>query len=492
MKVAVAPVNVLNARREPQVETQSVEIPAQLHAFGLQDHERLSSLDKFVAQKCWNVIGQHLDFPVTADGIVNNILALVKYIDQPLPPAGRDVAAIRLMTTNIVSTTTPQDLQLANEFALEVERLNQAPGISHQAPLDCMLNNNGDAYHNATVDDGRRMGHAREMQSDMAHIHPQGEHLPLLKLLAYAHDHIQIKDHAMPSMGVGNSLYPGLNELLTAALLAELAPAATPEQKAAVLKIAAAVIPSGTKFGFMPDVSGRPVLGTPVEAMAIDGSLKSLVDTAASPGAAALLLAFSFALSTCDTGRNNLKGVARCTQEHINATAPALMKVLNACAGDDKFKQQFFTQSGQLSERGLALASKLSTTVRVFEEFDQHSPAVNANGLTPRNPLSRNFVSGSCTDERQAILNGIATNGEFGVQNLHTSIPDDLADLHPIIKNIRDLALFPPQVDPKAIFKHAFELVAQALGKQPGCESAEGLRAVLEQFKQVGGAPMAA
>lgn len=303
-------------------------------------------------------------------------------------------------------------------------------------------------------------------------------------MLAIIHDHVQIKDEGM---GVGNARHWGLNEIATAAALSTLAKEAGVDEtgQEALLKVAGATIPAGTAFNFMPGVGGggKPGLGTTIEAMLRSDALP-VERGEASPD----LIAMAYTLAICDTQRNNLAGLARPTDEVIFKNAPDLYRLLSNCAEKDPegFGATFFA-NGQLSEAGLALCSKLNSTINVFEEFPPITPSTPMIETgKPNNPLSKGFDTGSLsTEEREhAILELISKNGSFGSSDVAGDIESfSRIFSHQALDNIKSSSILE---DPKAAFIDAFQKFSGELKTECGLKNVT-LDDVLKQMKSMGG-----
>lgn len=388
------------------------------------------------------------------------------------------IALCAALTDDVLATAQRASSQLLQHFGRDTDGLGTTK-------LDRILNELGLPYHRATFPDGR-MGHAQEMRSDVGHFFNRLTYEGLASTLAYCHDHVQIMDQR--GMGTGNGAHWGLNEIATAAGLATLAGAAgvDVEGQRALRSVAGAVIPAGTAFSFIPNAGadGRtPGLGTTIEAMLRSGALSHGLSESARE-----VVAMAYVMAVCDTQRHNLAGLARPTQDIIQAEAPDVFDLLKRCANSDvTFKTTFF-ENGRLNERGLALCSKLSSTVRVFEEFEPcTSSARDFEVGKANNPLSRAMLPGMLTEDerRRSTLQLIVENGSFGAADvLHDVEFISKSFAHPALDNIRRSR--PLFEDSRQTFSDAFRLFGEVLGSELGASPLD-LDQVLDQMKAMGG-----
>ncbi|MBV7571001.1 hypothetical protein KW838_28900 [Pseudomonas sp. PDM27] len=415
--------------------------------------------------------------------MVTNVKTLLAMAGEV--PAGNTAKfeVVRSLTDNLLGSLTRDDLSKAQEAANQINTyFNSDVDSQGKTKLDNALNMLELPYHKATHESGR-MGHAREMQSDVRHFFKDHPLQDLAGVLAYAHDHVQIKDGLM---GVGNLEHWGLNEIATAAALGALAEAAGVDEagQEALLKVAGATIPAGTAFSFLPNVGGRDKygLGTTIEGMLRGNGLP-----AQRGEASADLIAMGYTLAICDTQRNNLAGLARPTDEVIRKNAPAVYDLLLECAkaNPEGFGKTFFGD-GKLNEAGLALCSKLTSTIEVFEEFPPFTPSTPKIWEDkPNNPLSKAY-SGSLSDEERdhAIFELISNNGSFGSTNVVADIQSFSGWFsHPALDNMKGRSILE---DPKNAFIDGYKKIAAELEKQ--CKQENGkLDVVREQMKSMGG-----
>ncbi|WP_440030403.1 hypothetical protein [Chromobacterium amazonense] len=391
------------------------------------------------------------------------------------------------LTHNLLPKISSDDLDNAQDAARQIQtHFHSETDSQGRTRLDRTLNTLDLPYHKATHDSGR-MGHAREMQNDVGHFFNDHPYHDLAEMLAYCHDHVQIQDDR--GMGVGNSQHFGLNEIATAAAMATLAAEAGVNEagQAALLKVAGVVIPAGTAFNFMPGVggSGKPGLGTTIEGMLRSSTLPVNLSSSAQDA-----VAMAYTLAVCDTQRNNLAGLIRPTDESIRENAPDVYRMLLGCSEKDpnSFGTTFF-ENGQLSKAGLALCSKLSTTVEVFEEFPPNTFSTpDFKEGKPNNPLSKTFDSSSLTAEERssAILLLIEKNGAFGSADVMKDIESFSKTFsHPVFKGMKESSLF-PKGDPKSVFADAYVKFSKELKEQCGAGTVK-LDAVLTQMKAMSG-----
>ena len=431
-----------------------------------------------------NICNTCPDSSKAAQTMVTNVKTLLAMAGEV--PAGNTAKfeVVRSMTDNLLGSLTRDDLSKAQEAANQINTyFNSDVDSQGKTKLDDALNMLELPYHKATHESGR-MGHAREMQSDVRHFFKDHPLQDLAGMLAYAHDHVQIKDG---HMGVGNVEHWGLNEVATAAALGALAEAAGVDEagQEAMLKVAGATIPAGTAFSFLPNVGGdgKPGLGTTIE-----GMLRSNVLPIERGEASADLIAMGYTLAICDTQRNNLAGLARPTDEVIRKNAPAVYDLLLDCAkaNPEGFGKTFFGD-GKLNEAGLALCSKLTSTIEVFEEFPPMTPSTPViEAGKPNNPLSKGYDSGSLTDEQRdhAIFELIRNNGSFGSTDVVGGIESFSAGFsHPALDNMKGCSILE---DPKAAFVDGYQKFAGELKNQ--CELKKVILSdVLQQIKSMGG-----
>jgi len=431
-----------------------------------------------------NICNTCPDSSKAAQTMVTNVKTLLAMAGEV--PAGNTAKfeVVRSMTDNLLGSLTRDDLSKAQEAANQINTyFNSDVDSQGKTKLDDALNMLELPYHKATHESGR-MGHAREMQSDVRHFFKDHPFQDLAGMLAYAHDHVQIKDGLM---GVGNLEHWGLNEIATAAALGALAEAAGVDEagQEALLKVAGATIPAGTAFSFLPNVGGggKHGLGTTIEGMLRGNVLPAQLDEARKD-----LIAMAYTLAICDTQRNCLGELARPTDDVIYKEAPAVHRLLSNCAEKDYkvFGANFF-DNGKLSEAGLALCSKLTSTIEVFEEFPPitlSTPEFEKG--KPNNPLSRDYDPRSLTTEERerATLKLISNNGSFGSTDVVADIESFSSVFsHPALDNMKGCSILE---DPKAAFIDGYQKFAGELKNQCELKNVK-LDEVLKQMKSMGG-----
>lgn len=446
------------------------------------------SIGEFCAERFPNICNACGD-PDRAARLMGHHLAslLAETGDKPHPDGAQGkfeivtrltIALCATLTDDVLATAQRASSQLLQHFGRDTDSLGTTE-------LDRILNVLGLPYHRATHPDGR-MGHAQEMRSDVGHFFNRLTYEGLASTLAYCHDHVQIMDKR--GMGIGNGTHWGLNEIATAAGLATLADAAgvDVEGQRALRSVAGAVIPAGTAFGLIPNAGadGRtPGLGTTIEGMLRSGALAHGLSESARE-----VVAMAYVMAICDTRRHNLAGLARPTQAIIQAKAPDVFELLKRCANNDVTFRTTFFENGRLNERGLALCSKLSSTVRVFEEFEPCTfSARSFEGGKANNPLSLSMLPGMLTEDerRRSTLQIIADNGSFGAADVLRDVECISKSFsHPALDNIRRS---PPLFeDSRQTFSDAFKLFSKVLESELAA-STLNLDQVLDQMRAMGG-----
>ncbi|WP_433736208.1 hypothetical protein [Pseudomonas putida] len=473
---SVAP-TYLEASRENQTATVSSTV---FNALNIPD----ATLPEYCLEKFQNICNACPDPSQAAQTLASNISFLLAQAGEVTVGNAAKFEVVSNLTNNLLSSLNRDDLSKAQDAANQVNtRFNCEMDSQGKTRLDDILNALEMPYHKATHESGR-MGHAREMESDVRHFFEDHPRQDLAGMLAFFHDHVQIKDEGM---GVGNARHWGLNEIATAAALSTLAKEAGVDEagQEALLKVAGAIIPAGTAFNFMPGVGGggKPGLGTTIEAMLRSDALP-VERGEASPD----LIAMAYTLAICDTQRNNLAGLARPTDEVISKNAPDLYRLLSNCAEQDPegFGAIFF-DNGKLSEAGLALCSKLNSTIDVFEEFPAITPSTPMiEAGKPNNPLSKGFDSSSLsTKEREhAILELISKNGSFG----SSDVAGDIESFSGVFSHLAldKMKSAPLLKDPKAAFIEGFQKFSDELKTQCQLNNVS-LENVLKQMKSMGG-----
>jgi hypothetical protein len=436
----------------------AVRVPNTLQVLGLPDEH---SLREFCETRFSNICDLATDRSQFSQVMANNLITLLQIPEEA--GAGDKSSVVRELTNSLLGSVTREDLRLAQEAVVAITTMfGNGSGPHALTPLDRSQNNIGLSYHIAATSDGL-MAHALEMKSDVGFFYADDANQQLAEGLAYFHDQAQILDPQ--GMGIGNSQHWGLNEIVTAAAFAAVAAeaGASQEQQTALLKVAGAVIPSGTAFTFSEHAAGigKPGLGTTIERMLRCGDLP-----AHQGQAAPALIAMAYTLAICDTQRNNLAGLARPTDELIQKKAPQTYVLLKNCAANDPegFGATFFQDNGKLSEVGLALCSKLTSTVDVFKEFPACSPATpKFEGGELNNPLSAQFNANSLTPEQRdrAIYQIIKNNGTFGSSDVAADIESFRKTFsHRVLDKIQSAPLLK---DPKVTFGEAYKTIAARL-----------------------------
>ncbi|PNB73225.1 hypothetical protein C1X64_16285 [Pseudomonas sp. GW456-E7] len=431
-----------------------------------------------------NICNACPDSSKAAQTMVNNVKTLLAMAGEVTAGNRAKFEVVSSLTNNLLGSLTKDDLSKAQEAANQINTyFNSDVDSQGKTKLDDALNMLELPYHKATHESGR-MGHAREMQSDVRHFFKDHPFQDLAGMLAYAHDHVQIKDGLM---GVGNLEHWGLNEIATAAALGALAEAAGVDEagQEALLKVAGATIPAGTAFSFLPNVGGRDKygLGTTIEGMLRGNVLPAQLDEARKD-----LIAMAYTLAICDTKRNCMGELARPTDDVIYKEAPAVHRLLSSCAEKDYkvFGANFF-DNGKLSEAGLALCSKLTSTIEVFEEFPPitlSTPEFEKG--KPNNPLSKEYKPGSLSPEQsyQAIFELIRNNGSFGSTNVGADIESFSGWFsHPVLDKMKGRSILE---DPKNAFIDGYKKIADKLEELYKPEDGK-LDEVLKQMKSMGG-----
>lgn len=443
-----------------------------------------TTLPEYCMEKFQNICNVCRDPSQAAQPLATNIRLLLAQSGEVTEGNAAKFEVVSSLTNNLLGRLTRDDLTRAQDAAIQVNtHFNCDMDSQGKTRLDDILNALELPYHKATHESGR-MGHAREMESDVRHFFEGHPLQDLAATLALVHDHVQIKDGGM---GVGNARHWGLNEIATAAALATFAKEAGVDDagQKALLKVAGATIPAGTAFNFMPGVGGggKPGLGTTIE-----GMLRSDALPAERGEASADLIAMAYTLAICDTQRNNLAGLARPTDEVIFKNAPDLYRLLSNCAEKDPegFGAIFF-DNGKLSEAGLALCSKLTSTIEVFEEFPAitFSTPMIEDGK-PNNPLSKAFDSGNLSSEEKehAILELIRNNGSFGSSDVAGDIESFSGVFsHPALEKMKNASILN---DPKAAFIEGYQKFSAELKTQCELKNVR-LDDVLKQMKSMGG-----
>ncbi|PRC93853.1 hypothetical protein S2091_1462 [Solimicrobium silvestre] len=443
------------------------------------------SMRHFCEAKFSNICNTCRDSGQAAQTMANHLATLLIHAGEVTAGNNAKFEVVGNLTNHLLGNLTRDDLTKAQSAANQIKaRFHSDIDSQGSTQLDRTLNMLDLPYHKATHESGR-MGHAREMHSDVRHFFGNNPYQDLANTLAYCHDHVQIKDDH--GMGVGNSLHWGLNEIATAAALATLASESGVDAagQEALLKVAGAVIPAGTAFNFMPNVGGdgKPGLGTIIEGMLRGKTLPANLSESGRE-----IIAMAYTLAICDTQRNNLAGLARPTDDVIFKNASAVHRLLSNCAEKEpeSFGTTFF-DNGKLSEAGLALCSKLTSTVEVFEEFPHHTFSTpNLENGKPNNPLSRTFDPGSMTTEERdnAILQLIRNNGSFGSANVARDIESFSGEFsHPVLDHIKQKTILE---NPKTAFTDAYIKFADELKFQ--CEAGKmRMDEVLDQIKAMGG-----
>lgn len=465
-----------NGVKQPPTASSSV-----LGALNIPDE---MSLSDFCAEKIQNICNVCADPSQAAQTMATHLGTLLAMAGEVTAGNAAKFEIVSSLTNNLLVGVTRDDLSTAQDAANQINtNFNSDLDSQRNTKLDNALNKLELPYHKATHESGR-MGHAREMQSDVRHIFEGHPLQDLAGVLAYAHDHVQIKDGGM---GVGNARHWGLNEIATAAVLSTLAKEAGVDEagQEALLKVAGATIPAGTAFNFMPGVGGggKHGLGTTIEGMLRSNVLPTQLGEAGNE-----LIAIGYTLAICDTQRNNLAGLARPTDEVIYKSAPDVYRLLTNCAEKDPkgFGVNFFGD-GKLNEAGLALCSKLTSTIEVFEEFPPLTPSTEKIwGENPNNPLSKAYDSGSLSDKQRdhAIFELIRNNGSFGSTDVVGDIESFSAGFsHPALDNMKGRSILE---DPKAAFIDGYQKFAGELKNQCELKNVR-LSDVLQQMKSMGG-----
>ncbi|MDF9618786.1 hypothetical protein P5705_14130 [Pseudomonas entomophila] len=459
-----------------------------LECFGFGGYASTDQLIQALAEKFPNAFACQA-FPVRPEQLADRLLSTVRFVDDGF--ADDRAAAVKHLFGNIATSITQGEMALAEgAFKKLLDQNNQADDQGVR-PLDAMLNSLGLPYHGATKDNGKQMGHACEMASDVSAL-CKAPYKSLGEGIAYLHDHGQIIE-GRPGVGVGNLRYPAANEVGTAALMAELAHGLTDDERACMHKVALAVNAAGTYFSLMKLEDGGFFLGTVVERMAKEGTLANLLDNAKDPEAAKALLALTCFTSVADTGRHVLKGVARPSHEEIEQRAPRFLKLLGECAQapdtSASFKAQFFETSGEgtwvLNQRGCALAQKMAKAIDVFGEFPVDSMAVNGG---KGNPLSIECAHDWNEGDRAAVLSGLGGNGAFGAKSVEELIPGTLIASIPDLASLHDASLFEPGEDSKTCYAQAFKAMAGFIGRHVDYQQPQALRNLMQEIQRVGGA----
>ncbi|WP_338806842.1 hypothetical protein V8U11_06250 [Pseudomonas chlororaphis] len=423
-----------------------------------------TSLEQFCTDKFKNIFSKSQDQCLAAQTMAIHLNTLLAEAGEVNPGPSAKFELISNLTNSLLRSLTDTDLLDAQKAAKQINaHFNQDIDSQGNTQLDDILNMLDLSYHKATHISGR-MGHAQEMQSDIKYFYDQHPLQDLAGMLAYFHDHVQIMNNVM---GVGNSQHWGLNEIATAAALATIAKEAGVDEAGqnALLKVGGAVIPVGTAFNFIPDADGKgnAGLGTLIECMLRRGESKATTSEVGRE-----LTAMAFALSICDTQRNNLAGLARPTDSTVHKHAPHVYRLLVECAEDDPkaFGATYF-DNGKLSEAGLALCSKLTATINVFQEFTPttySTPIIEAG--KPNNPLSKIFDPGSLTPKEtvHATLQLLRKNGAFG----STDVPKLIESFssifsHPVLDKMKE---HPILDDPQKKFTEAYERFTDKLAHQ--------------------------
>ncbi|AZF20910.1 hypothetical protein [Pseudomonas sp. R3-52-08] len=435
-------------------------------------------LDEFCSEHFGNILTLCASDRQASAIMAGHLENLLEQVREVTPDQCDKHKIVSSLTNNLLASLTHTDLEQAQRAIEKIQ--------SHfdQSALDGALNALRLSYHKATHSSGR-MAHAQEMQSDVLHFFQGHSFERLAGFLAYFHDHVQILQE--DGTGIGNQLHWGLNEIATAAALGTLAGEARVDVtgQESLCRVAAAVIPSGTAFDFMPNIGrdGKPGLGTVIEGLLRSGAL-SIPDNAACED----MVAMAYTLAICDTQRNNLSGLARPTNKIVYTVAPAVYRLLMECAQEDplKFGTLFF-DNGRLSEAGLALCSKLTTTVEVFEEFAPYTDATAKNEKGgPNNPLSVIYTEGTLTahEKQRAVLELLGGNGFFGSANVAEDIEGFSKTFHhSVLEKIRGRSIMP---DPRGSYIYGYAKLSEKLGAE--CHAGRvNLDAVLGEIKAMGG-----
>jgi hypothetical protein len=441
-------------------------------------------LHDFCTEKFPNICNACADPSQAAQTMATHLRALLAQAGEVTVGNAAKFEVVSSLTNNLLGSLTRDDLTKAQDAANQVKAyFHTDVDRQGKTQLDNTLNMLEMPYHKATHESGRK-GHAREMESDVRRFFDSHSLQDLASMLAFFHDHVQIKDEGM---GVGNERHWGLNEFATAAALSTLAKEAGVDDagQEALLKVAGATIPAGTAFNFMPGVGGGGKFGL---GTTIEGMLRSNALPVGRGEASADLIAMMYTLAICDTQRNNLAGLARPTDEVIFKSAPAVYRLLSNCAEKDpKGFGAIFFDNGKLSEAGLALCSKLTSTIEVFEEFPPMTPSTPMiEAGKPNNPLSKSFDSGSLPPEERehAIFELISKNGSFGSSDVAGDIESFSGVFsHQALDNMKSSSILK---DPKAAFIDGYQKFSGELKTE--CEFKNvRLDEVLKQMKSMGG-----
>lgn len=459
-----------------------------LECFGFRGHESKDQLIQTLQDKFPNAFACQA-FPVRPEQLAYRLLGTAHFVDDGF--VGDRADAVKHMFVHIATSITTGEMEVAaGAFKKLLDQNNQA-GDQGVRPLDTMLNSLGLPYHGATKDDGKQMGHACEMASDVSALCKE-PYKSLGEGIAYLHDHGQIIE-GRPGVGVGNLRYPAANEVGTAALMAELGHGLTDDERNCMHKVALAVNAAGTYFSLMKLEDGGFFLGTVVEQMAKKGTLANLLDNAKDPEAAKALLALTCFISVADTGRHVLKGVARPSHEEIEQRAPRFLQLLSECAQAPEtpasFKERFFETADEgtwvLNARGCALAQKMAKAVDVFGEFPVNSMSVNGG---KGNPLSIECARDWNEEDGAAVLSGLGGNGAFGAKSVWELIPDTLIASIPDLASLHDASLFVRGEDSQALYSLAFKAMAGFIGRHVDYKQPQALRNLMQEIQRVGGA----
>lgn len=481
---AASPRILINVPPEiPVTTTTTPGSPALSSALAALNLPEQNDLAAFCASCCSNI----LEFcPASGAKVMSEHLqALLSRADDVEGAGNKNVRLVTSLTHNLLADISQDHLDKAQDAARKINNLfNSDVNNEGLTKLDVAFNKLELPYHNATHPNGR-MGHAKEMASDMAHFFDGHEFQELASLLGYFHDHVQLLDSK--GMGIGNTDHWGLNEIATAAALATLADAAQVDAagQEALLMVSGAAIPAGTAYSYFANAlgDGKGILGTLIEVILLRSEWPEGLGSGAED-----VIAMGFTLATCDTGRSTLKGLVRTTDDNIRHDAPTVYEVLEQCAKSDVggFGKVFF-ESGKLTEAGLALCGKLTSTITVFEEFDSTTTSTAPReDKRPNNPLSKHFNPDRLTpsEARAEIFKIISNNGSFGSDNIATKI-NSFSDSfsHAVLKKVADDSLLP---DPRSTFSTAYKTFAAQLDQY--CENdATKLQTVLNEMKAMGG-----